>query len=79
LQKAFFMNTTTKIVIAAASGAVAGAIVGILFAPAKGSETRTKINEEGQKMADALKGKFREARDKFNEATHSAEKGSGLS
>lgn len=73
------MNTTTKIVIAAAAGVVAGAVLGILFAPAKGSETRSKINEEGKKMADAVKGKFLEARDKFGEAIHSAEKESELS
>jgi len=73
------MNTTTKIVIAAAAGAVAGAIVGILFAPAKGSDTRSKINDEGKKMAEAVKEKFREARDKFGEAMQCAERETELS
>lgn len=73
------MNTATKIVIAAAAGVVAGVVLGILFAPAKGSDTRSKINEEGKKMAEAVKGKFQEARDKFGEAMHGPKKESGLS
>lgn len=60
------MNNTTKILIAFAAGALAGAAVGILFAPDKGSETRKKIGEEGKKIADSMKNKFLAGKEKFD-------------
>lgn len=39
------MDTKGKIAIAALAGAAVGATLGILFAPAKGSETRKKIGD----------------------------------
>ena len=59
------MNDTTKILIAFAAGAMVGAAVGILFAPDKGSETRRRIGEEGKKITDSLKDKFRAGKEKF--------------
>lgn len=61
------MNNTGKILTALVAVATAGAIVGILFAPDKGSETRRKINEQGKKIADDVKNKFRKGKEKFNE------------
>ena len=60
------MNNTTKILAAFAAGALAGAALGILFAPDKGSETRKKIGEEGKKIADSMKNKFLAGKDKFD-------------
>jgi len=35
-----------------------GALLGVLFAPAKGSKTRQRIMDKGQGFADDIKGKF---------------------
>ena len=61
------MNTTGKILTAFAVGAAAGAILGILFAPDKGSETRQKISEQGKKFADSVKEKFNMAKEHCND------------
>lgn len=61
------MNNTGKIFTAFAAGAVAGAILGVLFAPDKGSETRKKINEKGKDVANDLKDKFNKGKEKFND------------
>lgn len=61
------MNNTGKIITALAAGLAAGAILGVLFAPDKGSETRKKINEEGKKLADDLKEKFNKSKKDLND------------
>ena len=58
------MNNTAKIITAFAGGAAAGAILGILFAPDKGSDTRKKISERGKKISGDLKNKL--GKDKIN-------------
>jgi gas vesicle protein len=75
--------STTKILLGFLAGAVAGTAIGILFAPDKGSETRRKIVDESQDLADNLKGKFNNlvdgVKEKFSsvrsEAEDVAEKG----
>lgn len=47
-----------KIVLGTLVGISAGVIAGILFAPDKGSATRKKIKERGDKYFDNLKAKF---------------------
>lgn len=42
------------------AGAAAGALLGVLFAPDKGTETRKKISTKGQDLADAATLKFNE-------------------
>ena len=60
------MSKSSKILTAFIAGAAAGAVLGLLFAPDKGTETRKKINEEGKKMSDAIKNKFKEMKEKMN-------------
>ena len=58
------MNNTSKILTAFAIGAAVGGVLGILFAPDKGSETRRKINEQGKKLSEDLKNKMNEIKEK---------------
>ena len=75
--------STSKILLGFFAGAAIGAAIGILFAPDKGTETRRKISEQGNDLADNLKGKFSDlvdgVKDKFSslksEAEDVAEKG----
>lgn len=61
------MKNSSKILTAVAIGAAAGAILGILFAPDKGSETRRKISDQGKKITDDVKNKFRRGKEKLTE------------
>ena len=61
------MNNTGKILTAVAAGVAAGAVLGILFAPDKGSETRKKISEQGKKIQEGVKDKFQKGKDKIND------------
>ena len=47
-----------KIALGLLGGLAAGAVAGILFAPAKGVDTRKKILKKGNNIADEFKDKF---------------------
>lgn len=49
------------------AGVAAGAILGILLAPDKGSVTRQKIMQKGEDYADAVKDRFNEIIDNVSE------------
>lgn len=49
------MKNSSKVLIALGAGIALGGILGLLFAPEKGSDTRQKIADAGKKMADNLK------------------------
>ncbi len=61
-----------KVILGILAGAAAGALLGILFAPDKGSTTRKKILSKGEEYADELKEKFSEFVDKVAEKFESA-------
>jgi gas vesicle protein len=49
------MNDNTKVVVALLAGLAAGAALGILFAPEKGTETRDKLSESLSNLGDTIK------------------------
>ena len=50
--------STGKVLIGIIAGAAAGAALGILFAPEKGSMTRKQVCRKGEDLFDELKTKF---------------------
>ena len=60
------MNTSGKIITAAAIGAVIGAVAGLLFAPHKGNKTRKKICAESKKFTDEVKDAIAKGREKLS-------------
>lgn len=63
------MSTSSKVLLALAAGAVAGLVVGLLIAPAKGSETRENISDSAKKLADELIKKAEEVIDGMGSST----------
>lgn len=65
------MDNTGKVLFAALVGAAAGAIAGVLLAPASGEETRRKLREEGERIKDDVTKKVgslaEEGREKIEE------------
>ena len=49
-----------NVVIGALAGVAVGALLGVLFAPEKGEDTRKKIAVKGKDASDKLKDKFNE-------------------
>ncbi len=61
------MNENGKVVAALLAGLAAGAVIGLLFAPEKGSETRDKLNDSLADLGDVLKERAEEQFDQLNE------------
>ena len=76
------MNTK-QLITGIAIGAAAGAVLGVLFAPDKGSKTRKKIADKASDLSDTIKdrfnsvagsleSKYEELKGKSKEAAHNA-------
>lgn len=64
--------STGKVVLGTVAGLAIGGILGILFAPEKGSVTRQQIMDKGTDYADELKSKYSDLADTISEKLHSA-------
>jgi gas vesicle protein len=61
-----------KVVLGVLAGLAAGALLGVLFAPDKGSETRKKMAEKGGELADGVKDKLNKLIDELNQKIEEA-------
>lgn len=59
--------STGKVLIGVLAGIAVGSILGILFAPEKGSVTRKKISAKSEDLKEELSEKFNEFLDDVNE------------
>ena len=50
--------SSSKVLFGFLAGAAVGSILGILYAPDKGTETRRKITDSSNDLTDSLKSKF---------------------
>lgn len=60
------MKDSSKIMIALGAGLAVGGLLGVLFAPDKGSETRKRISDTGKKLAENAKMKFGKGKEMLN-------------
>lgn len=51
------MNDNSKVLIGLLAGLAAGAALGLLFAPEKGSETRDRLSQSLKDLGDSIKDK----------------------
>jgi gas vesicle protein len=62
------MSKNSKIFLALLAGTAAGLVVGLLFAPDKGTESRKKIADTAKKLADTVIDKAEETIDRMTSA-----------
>jgi gas vesicle protein len=61
------MKNLNSILIAAGAGICVGGILGILFAPDKGSSTRNKIAYSGKKMSENLNNSITKGKERVSD------------
>ncbi len=69
------MSSGSKVLLGVLAGAAAGAILGVLFAPDKGNETRRRLSEGSKDIAGSLKEKFSDLVDNIADKYESAREG----
>jgi gas vesicle protein len=71
--------STTKILSAFLIGAAAGAALGVIFAPGKGSDLRKDITEKAKDLADAILAKAEEIVDEAESVAMNSRSGKARS
>lgn len=61
------MNNSGKFLLAFAAGALTGAVLGILFAPDKGTETRKKVRDAAKKLTEGCEKNMKRGRENLSE------------
>ena len=61
------MNDNGKVAVALLAGLAAGAVLVLLFAPEKGSETRDRVNESLADLGDAIRERAEEQFDQLQD------------
>lgn len=61
------MKDSGKVVTALLAGLAAGAVLGLLFAPDKGTDTRDKLNDSLTDLGDAIKERAEQQFDQLND------------
>ena len=61
------MKNNNKVLIAMASGLLAGGVLGLLFAPNKGRETRKRIADGEKKLNKSIKETVNRGKEKFSD------------
>ena len=67
------MNNNEKVIISFLVGAAAGALAGLLLAPASGDETREKLKDNALRVSDDLRKQAQKAMSSLDDARNSAE------
>jgi gas vesicle protein len=66
-----------NVLLAVLGGVAAGALIGMLIAPGKGSKTRKKITKGGEEYFDALRQKYADLLDRLNHKLDSLKEEAG--
>ncbi len=68
------MKNGNALLIALGTGLAIGGLLGVLYAPNKGSETRERIRRRGQQLKEDLRERFQRAKeDAMEESEHMRE------
>jgi gas vesicle protein len=66
------MTSTTKVILGIVGAAAAGAVIGMLLAPEKGSDIRQKVKDAANDWACQLADLFAEGKSEFSNLTNKA-------